>query len=118
MEAIKAHAPRLFYILFAIAFMGAGVAKLMGVPVVHQSFALMGLPQWFGYFIGLCEAAGAIGLFIPKLRKLAAAGLAIIMVGAAYFHIAYAEPSPVPSIVLLVLCIMTMVWNWNRTARQ
>ena len=116
MDAIKAHAPRLFYILPAIAFFAAGVMKLMGTPELHQSFAMMGLPEWFGYFIGAAEAAGSIALFIPRLRKLAAAGLAIIMVGAAYFHIAYGIPSPVPAIVLLVLCLLTIYWNWNRSA--
>ena len=114
MDAIKAHAPRLFYILPAIAFLGAGIMKLIGTPELHQPFAMMGLPQWFGYFIGAAEAAGAVGLIIPQLRKLAAAGLSIIMVGAAYFHIAYGEPSPVPALVLLVLCLLTLYWKWNR----
>ena len=59
--------------LSALAFAAAGVAKLMGVPMVHASFANMGLPSWFGYFIGICELAGAIGLLIRRLSGLAAA---------------------------------------------
>lgn len=79
---------------------------------------MMGLPSWFGYFIVLAEAAGAVGLLLPRTRKLAAAGLAIIMVGAVYFHVAYAIPSAVPAAVLLVLCLLTIGWNWNRTASE
>src|SRR5687768_13625801 len=60
----------------------AGVAKLLGVPYVHSSFPKLGLPGWFGYFIGVCEVLGPIGLLIRPLRALAAIGLAIIMVGA------------------------------------
>ncbi len=113
MDSIKKYGPHLFYILPALAFLAAGSAKLMGVEMVHQSFSVMGLPGWFGYFIGACEVAGAVGLFLPRLRKLAAAGLALIMIGASYFHIAYAVPSAVPALVLLVLMVVTIIWNWT-----
>ena len=69
-------------VLLALIVGAAGIAKLMGVPMVHQSFAILGLPSWFGYFIGAAEVAGAVGLFIPALSRLAAAGLAIIGAGA------------------------------------
>ena len=92
-------------ILAALAFMAAGSAKLMGVEAMHQSFALMGLPSWFGYFIGAAELAGGIALFIRPLAALASLGLAIIMVGAAYFHVSYSVPSPVPSLILLALVL-------------
>ena len=114
MGSILNHLPRLFYILPAIAFAGAGTAKLMGVPDLHSAFQTMGLPGWFGYFIGLCQVCGAIGLLLPQTRKLAAAGLSIIMVGAIYFHVAFAVPSPFPAAVLLALCLATINWNWNR----
>ena len=76
----------------------------MGVPMVHQSFADLGLPGWFGYFIGVCEIAGAIGLYIRRLSGLAAAGLGIIMIGAVYYHVTYDPPqAAIPAIVLLLL---------------
>ena len=88
----------------ALICAAAGVAKLMGVPMVHQSFGILGLPSWFGYFIGAAEVAGAVGLFIPKLSRLAALGLAIIGAGAVYFHIMHTPISAgVPAIVVLVL---------------
>lgn len=66
-----------------------GAAKLMGYPMAHISFAAMSLPGSFGFFIGICEVVGGIGLFWGRSRKLAAVGLAIIMAGALYFHAAY-----------------------------
>ena len=114
MEFARKYGPHLFYILPALAFAAAGIGKLMGTPMMHQSFSMMGLPSWFGYFIGASELAGALGLLIIQTRKLAAAGLAIIMVGATYFHLAYGVPSAIPAVVLLVLCLLTIYWNWRR----
>ena len=69
-------------VLTAFAFAAAGVLKLVGDPMFSDSFGKIGLPGGFGYFIGCCEIAGAVGLFIRRLATLAAAGLAIIMLGA------------------------------------
>lgn len=69
-------------ILLALAFGAAGVGKLTGNEMMHMSFANMGLPSWFGYFIGACELAGAFGLLYKKLSSAAALGLVFIMLGA------------------------------------
>jgi uncharacterized membrane protein YphA (DoxX/SURF4 family) len=47
-----------------------------------QEFGLIGAGQWFRYFVGTVELAGAIGLLTPWLAGLAAAGLAADMAGA------------------------------------
>lgn len=91
-------------IVLALIVGAAGTAKLMGVPMVHQSFAILGLPSWFGYFIGAAEVSGAVGLFIPQLSRLAALGLAIIGAGAVYFHLTNPPLSVgVPAILVLAL---------------
>ena len=91
-------------VLVSVGFSAAGIAKLMGVPMAHVSFAKLGLPAWFGYFIGVCEIAGAIGIYLRKLSALAAAGLGIIMIGAVGYHVAF-DPltNAVPALVLLLL---------------
>lgn len=90
--------------LLALAFAAAGTGKLMGVEMLHLSFANLGLPSWFGYFIGACEIAGAIALFIRPLSGLAAAGLSAIMLGAIYYHLAFDPISAaIPAIVLALL---------------
>ena len=96
--------------VLALVVAAAGVAKLMGVPMMHQSFAILGLPSWFGYFIGAAEVAGAIGLFIPRLTGHAALGLAIIGAGAVYFHLAHTPISQgVPAVVVLLLSLYIVV---------
>ena len=92
-------------IALVVLYVGAGgAAKLAGVPYVHSSFPKLGLPAWFGYFIGTCEVLGCIALFIRPLRGLAALGIAIIMVGATYYHSVYTPVfQAAPAFVLLIL---------------
>lgn len=98
-------------ILLGLPLIGAGGAKLAGIEQLHASFAQMGLPQWFGYFIGLAELAAGIAMFVPRWTALAATGLIPIMIGAAYFHITYAVPSPVPSFIFLVLALYAIAFR-------
>ena len=91
--------------LVALYVGGGGVGKLAGVPYLHSSFPVLGLPSWFGYFIGVCEVLGPIALFIRPLSALAALGIGIIMVGATYYHARY---TPIvlaaPAFILMLLC--------------
>lgn len=92
--------------LVALYVGAGGLAKLAGVPYVHSSFPKLGLPAWFGYFIGVCEVLGTIALLIRPLRALAAAGIGIIMVGATYYHATYTPIiQAAPALFLLLLCI-------------
>jgi len=73
--------------LLALVFMFAGVMKFI-MPIEEMTKQVR-LPGLFLRFIGLAEVLGAIGLILPGLLRirpgltpLAAAGLAIITVGA------------------------------------
>ena len=73
--------------LLALVFMFAGVMKF--VMPIEEMTKQVPLPGLFLRFIGLAEVLGAIGLILPGLLRirpgltpLAAAGLAIITVGA------------------------------------
>jgi uncharacterized membrane protein YphA (DoxX/SURF4 family) len=73
--------------LLALLFLFAGVMKF--IMTVEEMTKDIPLPGAFLRFIGVAEILGAIGLILPGLLRikpgltpLAAAGLAIIMVGA------------------------------------
>ena len=73
--------------LLALVFMFAGVMKF--VMPIEEMTKQVPLPGLFLRFIGVAEVPGAIGLILPGLLRirpgltpLAAAGLAIITVGA------------------------------------
>src|ERR1700730_8869399 len=78
---------RIFSGLVALTFIGAGGAKLAGVPVMVGMFDKVGLGQWFRYFTGLLEVTGGIGLLIPRYAFHGAALLAVVMVGAIIAHV-------------------------------
>jgi putative oxidoreductase len=90
--------------IVALAFIGAGGAKLVGAAAMVDMFAKVGLGQWFRYFTGLLEVAGAIGLLTSRHAFYAAVLLAIVMVGAIIAHATVLGTSPAAPVVLLVLC--------------
>jgi putative oxidoreductase len=100
---------RIFSGLVALAFIGAGGAKLAGVPVMVEMFDKVGLGQWFRYFTGLLEVTGGIGLLIPRYAFHGAALLAVVMVGAIIAHVTVLGGSPGPAVVLLVFS-GTIAW--------
>ena len=100
--------------LLAILFLLAGVGKLSGGAT--EMFAKWGYPAWFATFIGLAEAAGAIGLLIPRLTRLAIIGLTLVMFGAAYTHLAAGEGLQVMRpIIFLVLLGLTWFFRSQGT---
>ncbi len=101
-------------VLLALAFLGAGGSKLYKAEQLIPEFQEFGLPFAAIYIIGGLEIAGAIGLWIRPLRKLAALGLACLMLGAIGSHIkaAHALGQSVPSAVLLVLLVsLLLLWR-------
>lgn len=93
-------------ILLAALFAFAGINKLVGAqPEVIAGFEQIGLGQWFRYFTGTAELAGAVGLLIPRLTPLAAVGLACVMVGAVIAHLLVLPP---PALALIPAVLGTV----------
>lgn len=90
--------------LLTLVFLGAGGAKLAGVPMMVDSFEALGAGQWFRYVTGLIEVAGAALLWVPNRQAIGAALLGGTMVGATLTHWFIIGPSAVPAIVLGLLC--------------
>jgi len=95
--------------LVALAFLGAGGAKLAGAAAMVELFGKVGRGQWFRYLTGLLEVAGAIGLLIPRYAFYAAGLLAIVMVGAIIAHVTALGTFPAVPVVLLILS-GTIAW--------
>lgn len=91
--------------LLALLYLAAGVPKILGLGDAPQNFEAWGYGGSFRVFIGLCEVAGAVGLLLPRLAAWAAAGLACIMLGAAYTHLAHEVPGIAVPLVALALLV-------------
>ncbi len=93
-------------IVTLVMLMG-GIMKLTGNPMATTSFSVLGLPAIFGTFIGVCEVAGAIGIWLRKTSMLAASGIAIIMLGAIYYHVMHTPLAEgIPAFVVLLCCAL------------
>jgi energy-converting hydrogenase Eha subunit A len=78
--------------LLAVAFLFAAYGKL---TTPAEVWAMTPYPAAFMYFISVCEILGALGLILPgvtgirrELTPLAAAGLAVIAIGATVLTVA------------------------------
>jgi hypothetical protein len=91
-------------ILWGIFFSFTGFGKILAIDdgvwnqMLHRVAWFSAVPQGLFVFIGIAEFLGGVALIVPamtgikpKLTPLAAAGLAVIMVLAAGFHIARGE---------------------------
>ena len=95
-------------VLLAAIFLFAGGFKLLHADQIRAAFVQFGLPAWLSTFIGVCEVLGAIGLFIPRLAALAAAGLSIIMIGAVV-PTAIHHQFPIAGSNLVILALLLVV---------
>ena len=96
-------------ILIALFLIRVGVPKLLGDPVMVQTFGAIGAGQWFRYLTGTLEVAGSIGLLIPGITGYAAIVLAAVMTGAVVTHLVILGGSPVIALVLLA-ALLTIAW--------
>jgi len=96
--------------LAALAFLGAGFAKLTSAEMMVATFEGVGIGQWFRYVTGTIEIVGAIALFVPGKAAYGAVALALVMVGAIFSHLVVIGGNPTPAIVLLVLT-STIAWS-------
>jgi uncharacterized membrane protein YphA (DoxX/SURF4 family) len=90
-------------------FLMAGTLKLAGSPEMIDTFAAIGLGQWFRYFTGAVEAAGAFLILVPATAPYAALALGITMVGAIVTHLVVIGGSALAPIVLLTASL-AVVW--------
>lgn len=102
-------------ILLAAAFVTAAVPKLGSEQSAVAMFGQIGVGQWLRYLVGAAELAGAVGLLIPGVAGLAAAGLAADMTGATIVNIAVLHSAAVVlTIVLGAACTLIARYRWNQ----
>lgn len=103
--------------LLALLFLFAGITKL--VMPIEALTAQSNLPGLFLRFIGVAETLGAIGLILPQLLgirttlpPLAAAGLVIIMAGAAVLSAPLGIAAALFPAVVGILCGVVAYGRW------
>jgi hypothetical protein len=101
-------------VLLAVFFLvGAAGPKLAGQQYAVDMFTEIGAGQWFRYFVGALELAGAIGLLIPRLCGLAALGLGGVMAGAVLTQV-FVLDSLVMALTPAFLGVVFALVAWGR----
>ena len=99
------------YVIIALLsafFLYFGFTKVSSAAEPVALFTRYGLPTAFMILIGVCEMAGGIGLWIPRVSLLAAIGLIGVMLGAIAMHVIHdplqnAVPAIIASVLLLIV---------------
>jgi uncharacterized membrane protein YphA (DoxX/SURF4 family) len=107
--------------LLAAIFLFAGGIKLVTPMEEMMKQMPLPLPDWFVLFTGIVEVLGAFGLVLPwllrikpSLTPLAAAGLAIVMIGATVYSWAAGDvASAVIPLVVGLLCAFVAYGRWR-----
>jgi uncharacterized membrane protein YphA (DoxX/SURF4 family) len=73
--------------ILAFAFIGAGFTKFLGIDTQIKNFESWGYPLWFRFPVGLIEIALAIGLLIPRFRRITTYGVFIWTIVAVFTHL-------------------------------
>ncbi len=113
-------------VALAAMFLMAGFTKLSSSAADLAAMGMMwaeNAPVILIKFIGLAEVAGALGLILPSatrimpdLTKLAAAGLAVIMVLAAGVHTVRGEFEVLPMNAVLFALAALVIWGRTNKA--
>ena len=108
--------------LLAALFLFAGSMKFI-MPIEEMTKQMPSMPGWFLRFIGVAEILGGLGLVLPGLLRiktgltpLAAAGLAIIMIGATVISVMIGPPAgALIPLVVGVLAAFVAYGRWRVT---
>jgi uncharacterized membrane protein YphA (DoxX/SURF4 family) len=106
--------------LLGLLFLFAGVMKFLTPVAEMNRHAPVALPGWFLHFIGACEILGALGLILPALLRikpgltpLAAAGLAIITLGATIITIKAGISMAAFPFIVCLLSLLVAYGRWR-----
>jgi uncharacterized membrane protein YphA (DoxX/SURF4 family) len=97
-------------IVLALLFTLAALPKMAGAESWITRFEDWGYPVWFMYVTGALELAGAGGLLIPKISRLAALGLIAVMMGAVLTHAVAGERPRVPINLGYAVALVSVWW--------
>jgi uncharacterized membrane protein YphA (DoxX/SURF4 family) len=98
--------------LLVVRFIWSGTENLISEDAAKQ-FEDFGYPGDLRYLVGGALIAGALGLLVPRIAWLAAAGLAVIMAGAVVSHLRD-KKDQIVAIVPAVFLVLVVVVGWAR----
>ncbi|NDU75364.1 DoxX family protein [Actinomadura sp. DSM 109109] len=105
-------------LLAAFLLVASALPKFAGQADAVRTFEEIGWGQWLRYVTGTVEAAGAIGLVVPRLAGLAAAGLIGLMGGAALTQLLVLEPAWALLPAGFAVVLAAVAWDRRTESRE
>ncbi|MGI5422750.1 DoxX family protein [Actinomadura luteofluorescens] len=105
-------------LLAAFLLVASALPKFAGQADAVRTFEEIGWGQWLRYVTGAVEAAGAIGLVVPRLAGLAAAGLIGLMGGAVLTQLLVLEPAWALLPLGFAVVFAAVAWDRRAETRQ
>jgi putative oxidoreductase len=117
MNRFKSVCGWILQLLLAAFFAIQGIMKLTGSPAWISRFKAWGYPDRFYFFVGLTELLGAVLLLIPRLAKVGAVMLVVVMGGATATHLIHGEPQIMTTVVLATLLAIVLYMRRGTATR-
>ena len=108
-------------IFLAVAFLFFGLLKFRegDGSLYVRIFELVGFGQWFRYFTGVVEVAGALLMLLPRATPVAVVLLAPTMIGALLTHVLVIGLKPASVVVVLLLAgVLYVGWRYRASAQR
>lgn len=100
-------------VVVAALFLLAAFAKLTGQPMMVETFAVVGIGQWFRYLTGLMELVGGIAVLIPGVSALGAMLLLLVDIGAFVAQVTLLHEDWIHTVVIAILLIVLIYLQRN-----
>jgi uncharacterized membrane protein len=102
--------PWILRAVLTIGFLMPGITKFSPRFGWVPRFAGWGYAAWFVAVIGALEILGAIGLWVPRVRRYAVALLTAIMVGAAYTNLTHPPLADAVRPAMFLVLLAGLAW--------
>jgi putative oxidoreductase len=99
-------------------FVGAGSAKLLGMPSMVSLFQAVGVGQWLRYAVGICELTGAVLLAMRRTVLPATFLLSGLLIGAAATEMVVLRRLPLKSSATLLGVLIVAVSSLRLRTRE
>ena len=101
-------------VLLSLAFLATGIMKLTGAEMVKAGFEGWGYPIFFMYIIGICEVAGAIGMWLRRFSYAAKVCIILLMAGAVLTHLVFDTFQEAMAPIILIILTAVTLWLHRR----
>jgi putative oxidoreductase len=106
-------------ILLGVTFLGIGVEKVTGTMETIPFFDAIGWGQWFRYFSGALDIAGALLVFVPRWTSVGAFIITCTVGLGTYLCYAKALFNPMFPLILTLLAALLVWLAWKpKSARE